>query len=344
MFAIIFTFLLAHTTVTSQSSPALSAFIKANSSGYKGIVTNVNKIQYTSTNFYISTSGVGSYVTGPWVSPNVPIDQNFILQFPFSPTVTSGTKTLAGAGLVGLYKNGVPIYIFGDGMSWNNLGIWNRNAYFWEVSSFDSCYGHADVMGIYHHHVNPICLYNYTDSTKHSPIIGYVIDGYPIYGPFGYTNANSNSSAIKRMVPSYPARNITTRTTLPDGTVLTTAQNGPPVNSAYPIGAYAEDYVYTAGYGDLDKCNGRWTQTPEYPDGTYAYFIATDSNNQPVYPFSFLCYYGDPVNVGRNLGKATVPTTATTYYSYSDSINLVVNKINIFLCMGNFILAVYLKF
>jgi hypothetical protein len=66
-------------------------------------------------------------------------------------------------------------------MSWKSQGIWTRTAYFWELVSFDTCYGHADGNGNYHHHVNPICLYNYTDSTKHSPIIGYVIDGYPMY-------------------------------------------------------------------------------------------------------------------------------------------------------------------
>jgi hypothetical protein len=168
-------------TITSGAqSSVLNSFIKATGTGYGGIVTNIKKIQYTSTYVYILSSGVGSYVTGPWVSPNKPSDRNFSVQFPFNPTVRS-VKLSATAGLVGLFTNGVPIYTFGDGMSWKSQGIWTRTAYFWELSSFDTCYGHADVSGNYHHHVNPICLYNYTDSTKHSPIIGYVIDGYPMY-------------------------------------------------------------------------------------------------------------------------------------------------------------------
>ncbi len=39
--------------------------------------------------------------------------------------------------------------------------------------------------GVYHHHILPVCLFNYTDSTKHSPIVGFAFDGFPVYGPFG---------------------------------------------------------------------------------------------------------------------------------------------------------------
>jgi hypothetical protein len=104
-------------TITSGAqSSVLKSFIKATGTGYGGIVTNIKKIQYTSTDVYILSSGVGSYVTGPWVSPNKPSDRNFSVQFPFNPTVRS-VKLSATAGLVGLFTNGVPIYTFGDGMS-----------------------------------------------------------------------------------------------------------------------------------------------------------------------------------------------------------------------------------
>ena len=162
-------------TITSGAqSSVLTSFIKATGTGYGGIVTNVKMIQYSSTYVYTLSSGVGSYVTGPWVSPNKPSDRNFSVQFPFNPTVRSGTKLKATAGLMGLFTNGVPIYTYGDGMTWNSQGIWSRTAGFWEMGSFDTCYGHADGQGNYHHHINPICLYNYTDSTKHSPLIGFV--------------------------------------------------------------------------------------------------------------------------------------------------------------------------
>ena len=41
-----------------------------------------------------------------------------------------------------MWGNGVAIYNALDGFSYNNLGIWQRNAYFWEFNGFDSCLVH----------------------------------------------------------------------------------------------------------------------------------------------------------------------------------------------------------
>jgi hypothetical protein len=54
-------------------------------------------------------------------------------------------------------------------------------------------------------------------------------------------------AASKRIDSSYAVRNITLRTTKPDGTQLSQNQYGPPVSSTYPLGYYLEDYAYTAG-------------------------------------------------------------------------------------------------
>ena len=48
-------------------------------------------------------------------------------------------------------------------------------------------------------------------------LLGYAFDGYPIYGPDGYANANG-SGGIVRLRSSYRFRSITQRHTLPDGT------------------------------------------------------------------------------------------------------------------------------
>jgi len=37
-------------------------------------------------------------------------------------------------------------------------GIWVRNAAFGEIETFDLCNGHQPGSGLYHHHVNPVCL------------------------------------------------------------------------------------------------------------------------------------------------------------------------------------------
>ena len=41
-----------------------------------------------------------------------------------------------------------------------------------------------------------------TSPTNHSPIIGWVSDGYPIYGPYGYSDPNNTNSVIRRMILS----------------------------------------------------------------------------------------------------------------------------------------------
>jgi hypothetical protein len=89
--------------------------------------------------------------------------------------------------LNGLWTNGVGIYNAKDGYSYNRLGVWNRVAYYWEYSGFDSCDGHPDGSGRYHHHVNPKCLYTDTGSS-HSSIIGWAFDSYPIYGAYAVTS------------------------------------------------------------------------------------------------------------------------------------------------------------
>lgn len=65
-------------------------------------------------------------------------------------------------------------------------------------------------------------------------------------------------------------------------------------------GAFVEDWVYSPGSGTLDQYNGRYCVTPEFPNGTYAYFSTQNTSNQPVYPyFVGRAFYGstqvDPV-------------------------------------------------
>jgi hypothetical protein len=46
-------------------------------------------------------------------------------------------------------------------------------------------------------------------------------------------------------------------------------------------GTFTADYEYVPGMGDLDECNGRRCITPDFPQGTYAYFLTED---WPVIP------------------------------------------------------------
>ena len=97
----------------------------------------------------------------------------------------------------------------------------------------------------------------------HSPIIGWAYDGNPIYGPFGYS---SNSGGVVTIMKS--------------GYKLNSNRiDGPPI-SIYPLGFFVEDYTHYTYDDDsyLDENNGRFCVTPEYPNGTYAYFATIDEN------------------------------------------------------------------
>jgi hypothetical protein len=299
--------------ITAQTYPIITAWLRntTGATGYAGIIANVQSVYYTSTDVYVSASGVPSYTIGPWSNPNVASQQTYKAKFTRNPTALGTTYT--GLGVTGLWVDGTAIYNQKDANYWNNTtgafttGItnngWNRNALYFEGGSFDNCLGHAGPNGGYHNHVNPLCLYNKAASTVHSPIIGYAFDGYPIYGPYGYATTNNSASGIKRMVSSYVLSTATSRTNGPSFSYVSGGKT-------CIVGSMCEDYVYTAGSGDLDSHNGRTCVTPEYPNGTYAYFLTLDANLDPAYPFIIGPTYYGTATVGTN---QTIPAGATLY-------------------------------
>jgi hypothetical protein len=133
----------------------------------------------------------------------------------------------------------------------------------------------------------------------HSKILGYAYDGNPVYGPFGYSDPGDNESAIIRLESGYLLNQ--------------SRSNGPAINQ-YPIGTFVDDYTWTqnqnTGRSRLDKNNGRYCVTPEYPEGTYAYFVSTDASNLPVFPYIIgENYYSLPIssNYDSTLSQDELP-------------------------------------
>jgi hypothetical protein len=200
---------------------------------------------------------------------------------------------------------------------------WNRDAIPAEKEGFDCAKGHP-AMGNYHHHQNPsafkldlevisdICnIYDAEglyaiDSTKHSPLIGFAYDGYPIYGAYGYAN-NDGTGGITRIKSGYQLRNITERTHHHDGTDV---DDGPSIDATYFLGYFREDYGFNASPQEdvLDEHNGRFCITPEYPEGTYAYFCTVDGDWNSAYPYAVGPYfYGNFER--RNVSSVDAETT-----------------------------------
>ncbi len=307
---------------------------------------NVKTVLYSANSVYIRANGVPSYVTGPFQdgNPSLTTSQNAIFKFPLNPVQNTGTPTATSGGNIGIFINGVALFDYRDGVSWKNStgtiaggpsggmgdGIWNRDAIIAEKAGFDCAKGHP-AMGNYHHHQNPsafkldltvistVCnLYDadglyVIDSTKHSPLIGFAYDGFPIYGAYAHKNVDG-TGGIVRMKSSYSLRNITTRTTYSNGNDVT---DGPAVSTTYPLGYFREDYQYTATSAAtpdyLDQHNGRFCITPEYPNGIYCYFATVDANWNSAYPYAVgPTFYGV-----KSAAKVTSITEVVSFYNGS---------------------------
>jgi YHYH protein/Secretion system C-terminal sorting domain len=313
--------LLAATAVAHAQGPTITCWIQntAGATGYDNIPSNVQQVRFSADWVYVSCTCIPSYDIGPWPgNPNQAVNQNFVFKITRAPRRNTGTLVETSLGHIGVWTNGVSIFNAKDARSYNNGNIWHQNAIVVEGPSFDTCLGHPAPNGEYHHHLNPRCLYDDRDSTRHSPIIGYAFDGYPIYGAYGYRNADG-SGGVTRMRSGFRLRSITQRTTRPDGTELATAQYGPDVSGQYPLGYYVEDFEYAAGIGDLDEHNGRQCVTPEYPEGTYAYFVTLGADGEAAYPYTLGAhYYGTvpPGNTGPGSGH-NVPGEQVSVYTPS---------------------------
>lgn len=317
--AVLLTILLtvgARITTSAQTTPEITTWKlnKTGATGFNGLPADIQKVQYSATYVYVNASGIPSYTIGAWpMNPNTAANKNWKFKIPRNPQAAA-TKVTVGLGKIGTFVNGVPMYNADDGMTYNSVvGGWKRNAYFFESVSFDACSGHPDQSSTYHHHIYPSCLQS-IDATKHSPLVGFSFDGFPVYGPYAYASTNG-TGALKRMTPSYQTRNITVRTTFPGSTtVLEASKQGPAVSTQYPIGSFLQDYEFVQGSGDLDAYNGRFAVTPEYPNGVYAYYVTVDASHKPVYPYILgLQYYGTPETASIS-GNAT-PTEAVTDFT-----------------------------
>lgn len=357
----------------AQTNPAITSwminttnimgrhYVKGNSTPVNdNVLANVQLVQYSATSVYVSTKGIPAYITGPFLdgNPSLATNQNAIFKIPLSPVKNTGTPTATTGGNIGIFVNGVAMFDYRDGVSWQNStkslkggplmgvgdGVWNRDAVVGERAGFDCAKAHP-AMGNYHHHQNPsafsldlkvisnVCdlyaadgLYA-IDSTKHSPLIGFAYDGFPIYGAYAYKNVDG-TGGIVRMKSSFTLRtSMTARTTYYTGATVTA---GPDVSATYPLGYFREDYQYnttTSATPDyLDEHNGRFCVTPEYPSGTYCYFATVDENWNSAYPYLIgPTYYG----VRTATKVASISESVTTYTPTASTLTVSTNALAI---------------
>src|ERR1700721_746201 len=114
----------------AQLSPTITSWIQnpdtnlAANRGYDNIPSNCIKIQYSTTDVYVSCFCIPGYSIGPWSNPNVAENQNFVYKITLNPQKNTGAPTAIGLGHIGVLTNGVSIFNANDAQYENH--IWSR--------------------------------------------------------------------------------------------------------------------------------------------------------------------------------------------------------------------------
>jgi hypothetical protein len=104
-------------------------------------------------------------------NPNSISALSYTFKIPANPQVAA-VHAATPLGAIGISLNGVPFYNQYAGPNQPLTG---------EVVSFDKYWGHPAPGGRYHYHVEP--LYLTTVKTNKSALLGFLLDGFPVYGP-----------------------------------------------------------------------------------------------------------------------------------------------------------------
>ena len=239
----------------------------------------------------ISTPGIANHDMEGGTAGNIAA-QDFDWKLPINPTNNTdcnpsisinGCDIAPDRGPVAVAVNGVPFYGPEDGPGGDavahEIGIYDEDR---QEIDLGICGAHMGPGG-YHYHFDGNCMHwhNETDGSSgyefskvdngtHSPIIGFAFDGYPIYGSYGHVDGN---------------------VTLMKSNYILKENSGMGYNGI-------DDYEYSLDNGGhLDACNGRFSVTPEFPDGIYHYYSTMpamgdnpDANN--AFPYFINCYRG----------------------------------------------------
>jgi len=224
-----------------------------------------------------------------WVIPRSPVnDTEGGHDATNCPEAQGDYECAAALGEVAIAINGVPFYGPEDGPGGDAVashhGVYNEDR---QPIELGVCHAHSGMGGTFHYHADANCLHWHadegqsildydistpsavsanTDNGSYSAVIGVSMDGYPVYGLWGF---DENMSVVE-MRSSYRLK------------AGETGYNG------------IDDYEYVAGLGDLDVCNGHFGPTPEFPDGIYHYHSTMlNGEGEMGFPYFLLCYHGE---------------------------------------------------
>ena len=222
----------------------------------------------------IIANGLPNHETGQFPNRNNPNSisaQSYDISLPVTPTKGSTDTAYNIPQPFGIALNGVIFDPYAaEWWGGTRNGEWQYNALGNGIDlGLDSSNAHVQPTGAYHYHGLPEGLIDTLPASRHSPLIGWAGDGFPIYLSRGYRKAKDAKSGLTTLRSSYVLKSGTR----PSGP-------GGPYD-----GTFEQDFRYKKGAGNLDRANGRTQVTPEYPTATYCYILTTA---WPVIPRRFV--------------------------------------------------------
>lgn len=227
---------------------------------------------------YIKTNCIPDHATGTFPNagnPNSIKAQDVTFKMPVKPKALN-QKGQRFPGIFGVAVNGVPLDP-NTGETWDGNPMsksWRYEALTGHINlGCDQNNAHVQPDGTYHYHGIPTALLErLTEGKPKMVLMGFAADGFPFYGPYGYIDPKSPKKGLKKITTGYRLKSGTR----PDGP-----------GGKYD-GTFLQDFEWVQGKGDLDDCNGRFGVTPEFPEGTYHYYLTYD------YPFIPRLFKGTP--------------------------------------------------
>ncbi|MEQ8709764.1 MAG: YHYH protein [Rhodospirillales bacterium] len=248
---------------------SIALFAQAGLQAFFGLPDNKVSVRTDSDYRYITSNAIPDHSPGNFPNrrnPNAIAEQSLSFRVPLRPELT-GRLTSVGMNVFAIATNGVPFDP--SAAEW-----WQRDRNSgWQYEplspsidlGLDKHNAHVQPNGTYHYHGIPTGLVEDVTPDRHSKLIAYAADGFPVYLRYGYSDPKDPSSPVADLTPSWRVKQGS-------------RPGGP--GGRYD-GSFIEDYEYVAGLGTLDECSGRQTVTPDFPNGTYAYYLTRD---WPVIP------------------------------------------------------------
>jgi hypothetical protein len=220
------------------------------------------------------------------ITPNDLMAQNHIFTFPKNPALSGELRTIPTLGTVAVAIDGLPIFGPNEADRPDPFGDPVLNAI------MDTCMGHTAMRGIYHFHaLLERCFLGEPAPGTPSGILGYALDGFPIYGQWACRDAGCGEVVKLKSgweATGYEKIGCTTHADCSTGFRCGKGIVAGRVEDICGSQTYAWDHNQYLEHPDdptfLDRCNGRVG-----PDGQYRYHVTE------TFPYVLGCYRGRPL-------------------------------------------------